>query len=493
MVLANDLAVLRALGGNADAARQDLRETLASDNQCQPALLNHGLLHVDRGESTCGMVVGDAVRRLPPAARSRPPRVAILSLLFNWPSTGGGNVHTVELGQFLKRAGYEVRHVFAQFPGWNIGNVRGALSVPSEAIVVDDATWTVEEIKARFRTAIEKFDPDCVIITDSWNMKPHFAEAVRGYPYLLRFQALECLCPLNNLRLLADGPNELRQCPKNQLATPKACKECVKEFGHHSGPLHQVERALAGVGTSSYHKKLLRALDEATAVLVLNPLAREMLSPHARDVRVVPWGMNVARFPWTPADHVRDEPPNRVTRLFMAAIAGEFIKGYHVAHDACARLRASRNDFELVVTFEPAGPINEFTRSVGWLSQEELPRHYREADMCLVPTVAQEGLSRTSVEAMASGLPVIGSRIGGLPYTISDGLTGLLFEPGDSADLARKIEVLLDNPDLRRQMGLAGRRRFEEDYTWEVVIERHYRPLVDEVVSGGRANKNLLS
>jgi len=162
----------------------------------------------------------------------------------------------------------------------------------------------------------------------------------------------------------------------------------------------------------------------------------------------------------------------------MAAVAGEFIKGFHIAHEACRLLRQTRSDFELVVTFDPPGRIDEFTRSVGWCSQRELPRHYRAADICLVPTIAQDGLSITSVEAMAAGIPVIASRIGGVPYTVSDGVTGLLCEPGDPVDLAAKIARLLDDPDLRHEMGLAGRRRFEADFTWETVIERYWRPLL---------------
>ena len=171
-------------------------------------------------------------------------------------------------------------------------------------------------------------------------------------------------------------------------------------------------------------------------------------------------------------------PEPRLTRLFMAAVAGEFIKGFHIAHEACRLLRETRSDFELVVTFDPPGPIDEFTRSVGWCSQAELPLHYRAADICLVPTIAQDALSITSVEAMAAGIPVIASRIGGMPYTVSDGVTGLLCEPGNPADLARKIARLLDDPALRRRMGLAGRKRFEQDFTWETVIERYWRPLL---------------
>ena len=130
------------------------------------------------------------------------------------------------------------------------------------------------------------------------------------------------------------------------------------------------------------------------------------------------------------------------------------------------------------MTSDPSGRIDEFSRAVGWISQADLPRHYRAADICLVATIAQEGLSRTSVEAMASGVPVVASRIGGLPFTVTDGVTGLLFEPGDPDDLACKIARLLDDPPLRQRMGLAGRRRFEEDFTWPTVIERYYRPLL---------------
>jgi glycosyltransferase involved in cell wall biosynthesis len=348
---------------------------------------------------------------------------------------------------------------------------------------------------------------------------PHLAEAMRGYPTIIMIQAHECLCPLNNLRLIGIGPNQVEQCPRNQLATPEICRGCVAQRGHHSGALHQHERALAGVGTPDYDHKLRRSLLETEAVLVLNPLTAAMFEPYSKRVCIVPWGVDAARFPWgrpavlpgagsgdprttvlpgagsgvqrttgpeTPLALFGEEPGDAPAtapppaRLFMAAVSGEFIKGFHVAHEACRLLRQTRDDFELVVTFDPPGPgqIDEFTRSVGWCSQQELPRHYRDADICLVPTIAQDGLSITSVEAMASGIPVIASRIGGLPYTVSDEVTGLLFEPGDPNDLAAKIARLLDDPALRRQMGSAGRHRFEQDFTWEVVIERYWKPLL---------------
>ena len=63
---------------------------------------------------------------------------------------------------------------------------------------------------------------------------------------------------------------------------------------------------------------------------------------------------------------------------------------------------------------------------------------------------------------------------GGLPCTVANGATGLLCEPGDTDDLAEKLAELLDDAELRQRLGLAGRRRFEEEFAWGVVIDKHY-------------------
>jgi hypothetical protein len=272
-----------------------------------------GLLKVvsrDWEEPTDGVVRKTNGTDASQAERSTPIRVAILSFLFNWPSTGGGNIHTVELATFLGRAGYEVRHIYVRYPEWGIGRVGDVLPFESQAMEFDRSSWGLDEIRARYRRAVRSFDPDYVIITDAWNMKPILAEAVEGFPYYLRFQALECLCPLNNLRLLARSAQTVEQCPRNQLANPEVCRRCLAERGHHSGALHQWERELCRVGTPDYDRRLRRALEEAEAVLVLNPLIAALVEPYARNVRVVPWGMDPSRFPWPPGDGLRDGRPS---------------------------------------------------------------------------------------------------------------------------------------------------------------------------------------
>ena len=473
----NGLAVLAALAGDVAAAEQGFRAALEADPYCPAARNNLALLQADwaADDATNGRAFGP--RPAPPALAVRRTRVAILSFLFNWPSTGGGNVHTAELALFLFRAGYDVRHFYAQYAPWGIGQVRGT-PYPAHALNFDASAWTLADIQAAFRRAVEDYAPDHVIITDSWNVKPHLAEAVRGYPYVLRFQAMECLCPLNNVRLLPEPDGSARQCPLHQLATPAECGRCLRDRGPSSGSLHRAERELSGVGTPAYHDALLRAFREAEAVLVVNPLTEAMVSPYAGSVRVVTAGMDPARFPVPAAPSPTPDADRDRKVILFAGLVDEWMKGFHVLHAACVRLRQDRADFELVATADPAGPVDEFTRQVGWQSQDDLPRHISSCDILVIPTLAQEALGRTAVEAMAAGKPVVASRLGGLPATVADGATGLLFEPGDPADLARKLATLLDDPELRRRLGEAGLKRFEEHYAWEMIVERHYKPLL---------------
>jgi glycosyltransferase involved in cell wall biosynthesis len=479
-LIENDLGALDALVGEIARARNHFERALSLDPNCQVARQN--LDSIADPEIDPPPVRALAACEIPraKALSNDKVRVAIVSMLFNWPSTGGGTVHTAEAGKFLTRAGYDVRHFYAQFAHWGVGNVAQPLDYPAEALPFEPAEWTAAEIQRRFREAIDKFSPDYVILTDSWNFKPLLAEAVRGYRYFLRLAAQECLCPLNNVRLLVDDQGHSSACPRNQLATADACRTCVSQRQHQSGSLHQLERALSGYGSAEYDEKLRRAFAEAEGVLAVNPLIAAAASPYSKAVHVVPSGFDPDRFPW-PWPNEAASSPRLKKQIFFAGLVGEYMKGFRVLQAACAKLWEKRQDFEIVATSDPPGQIDPMIRFIGWQPQADLPKRLREADFLVFPTIAEEALGRSAVEAMGVGRPVLASRIGGLPFTVIDGLTGLLFAPGNAFDLAEKIEVLIDDPALRTRMGSAGRQRFEEHFTWDVVIDKHYRRLLAPV------------
>ncbi|HLP42243.1 MAG TPA: glycosyltransferase family 4 protein, partial [Fibrobacteria bacterium] len=83
-----------------------------------------------------------------------------------------------------------------------------------------------------------------------------------------------------------------------------------------------------------------------------------------------------------------------------------------------------------------------------------------------------EGLGLTLLEAQSQGLPVLAARTGGIPEAVDDGRTGLLFTPGDVADLKEKLSVLIGNRKLRETLGAAGPGWVAERFDWGKSLER---------------------
>jgi glycosyltransferase involved in cell wall biosynthesis len=106
----------------------------------------------------------------------------------------------------------------------------------------------------------------------------------------------------------------------------------------------------------------------------------------------------------------------------------------------------------------------------GDVSNDRMPGFYAAADVVVVPSLI-EATSLSVLEAMASGRPVVGTRVGGLPALIEHGHTGYLTRPADEADLALRICRTLTDPDGRSRMGQAARRRVLAAFTWDRVAE----------------------
>lgn len=99
---------------------------------------------------------------------------------------------------------------------------------------------------------------------------------------------------------------------------------------------------------------------------------------------------------------------------------------------------------------------------LGHLDRSELLPLVQHAACVIVPSQSYENYPMSALEALASGTPVIGARIGGIPEIVIDGETGLLFESGNAESLSDSINILLDDPNRVVQMGRNGRRRVEE-------------------------------
>jgi glycosyltransferase involved in cell wall biosynthesis len=101
---------------------------------------------------------------------------------------------------------------------------------------------------------------------------------------------------------------------------------------------------------------------------------------------------------------------------------------------------------------------------LGWSSTAELIECYRQSSIVVVPSVWPEPFGIVGIEAMSFGKPVVAFRVGGIPEWLEDGITGYLVEPRNVKGMAEKINLLLERPELAREMGSAGKRWVENSF-----------------------------
>jgi len=102
-------------------------------------------------------------------------------------------------------------------------------------------------------------------------------------------------------------------------------------------------------------------------------------------------------------------------------------------------------------------------------NDHELAALYRDAAVSVVPSVFPEALGLTSLEAQASGVPVVVSNAGGLPETVAAGKSGLVFDNANSAQLAEAVLSIVGNDERRRTMGAAARDWAMRTFSWDVI------------------------
>ncbi|MCB9504715.1 MAG: glycosyltransferase [Gemmatimonadales bacterium] len=121
--------------------------------------------------------------------------------------------------------------------------------------------------------------------------------------------------------------------------------------------------------------------------------------------------------------------------------------------------------------------LGEHVAFVGW--QTDIEDRLRAADLFVLPS-RSEGLSLTLLEAMAVGLPVVATAVGGNPEVIEEGVTGFLVPHGDPTALARAITTTLTTPDLARRYGEAGRARVLARFSLQSMAAGYLRLYGDE-------------
>ena len=231
---------------------------------------------------------------------------------------------------------------------------------------------------------------------------------------------------------------------------------------------------------------ITKVWQEASAVIAnsngLTELARRHVSGAGADLET---GLEIGMIP-AGADLDAVAPPTVPTLegplrlLFVGRLVSQ--KGLDVLFRALSKLK-DHKDWTLTIAGE--GPLkDELARAGqglklsdqivfrGWLERDHLPAVYRDADVFVLPS-RDEGMPNAMLEAMAAGLPVIGSRVAGIDEVVVDDETGLLVPPDDAEALANALETVIEDRDKTFALGQAARKRVAERYSWDLAADAY--------------------
>jgi glycosyltransferase involved in cell wall biosynthesis len=235
-----------------------------------------------------------------------------------------------------------------------------------------------------------------------------------------------------------------------------------------------------GLGGGDWAGLLPRLFDRFLTVSAYS--ARELAAPASR-TRVVYGGADPVRFSPDPDARRRGilfvgrlTPHKGVDRLIEALPADA---GLRVVGSAGHDPNPPEREYPKLLRRLAGQRRVEF---LGVVPEPDLPPLYRSAQVLALPSVHRtcygrevapsELLGLAAIEAMASGTPVVASRLGGLPEVVEHGVTGFLVEPGNVAELRARLAQVLGDRRLAERLGQNARDRFLEKFTWEACADR---------------------
>jgi glycosyltransferase involved in cell wall biosynthesis len=239
-------------------------------------------------------------------------------------------------------------------------------------------------------------------------------------------------------------------------------------------------------------------LTSADAVIALTEhMKREMQKTSNRSIHVIPTGVDPSRFEGVSKDHARDKlhlGQEAKVIIYVGRLCP--IKGLEYLIKAMRLIKDEENDARLVLVGEGEERghleglvsqlgLKECTTFTGKVPNEAVPEHMAAGNVFVLPSLS-EGFPLVVLEAMAAGLPIVATNVGGIPEFIVNAENGFLVEPKDPEQIAEKVCLLLGDDELRRRISENNKEK-ARDYSWENIIDR-----LEHVYTDALANKSKM-
>lgn len=201
-----------------------------------------------------------------------------------------------------------------------------------------------------------------------------------------------------------------------------------------------------------------------------NDMARETKKYTNKDIMITPFGVDLNIF--KPLEVEKDEKIVIGTIKTLEKHYGidYLVKAFALLcenhNNILLKIGGKGSELENLKLLVKELNIEDKVEFLGFLSQDEIVKYFNLFDIAVVPSL-HESFGVSSIEAQATGTPVVVTNAGGLPETLRDNVTGFIVNKGDEVDLLKGIEKLIINKELRENMGQNARKFIEENYTIE--------------------------
>ncbi len=399
-------------------------------------------------------------------------RIAVVDTFFSWPPSGGSTVDLVAVMNHLATTGFDAAFFLPLVddplytPRGRVTSREG-LNFQIAPVPMKSADFNAENFTKGLKEAIDSFDPEFVFLGDMYAFKPYLAEALKKYKVIWRSYNYDLVCP----RLSLFDYQEKR-CPNSFLSDPNQCQNCLESDPsiNWEQPIFREIRE-ADIFSHKYWELLTKNLQRAHSLVIYNQILEGRLREGLGDTKkicTVPTGIQPERF--TGNGKTKD---SHIT-LFLPGRMEDPAKGLGYFLEIFMRLKEQYPQTKLLTTGKFDAGV-EGVESAGWTSYEKMPEVYKQAQICVIPSLWEEPFGIVALEAMASGLPVVAHQVGGLQEIVQDGESGFLVPPDDPGKFLDCLIRLLSDHKLREEMGRKARARAGE-YSWEKVM-RLYEPL----------------
>ena len=231
---------------------------------------------------------------------------------------------------------------------------------------------------------------------------------------------------------------------------------------------------------SGFYQKIFPFYKKLKARIGVSPVAVDFIKPYIPgEYLIVPNGVDVSRFTPEGEKHKIISTIKGKKLLFLGRL--DTRKGLGQLLPAFKLLRKELEVHLIVAGTGPEKPsyehfikennLTEFVHFLGFVPNEELPSVYRSCDVYCSPALGGETFGIVLIEAMASGVPVVASRIAGYQQVIKDGINGLLFNPHSPEEIKEKLSMILTDVVMRKSLITEGLKSVKT-YDWSNVANR---------------------